>query len=97
MTEILISDSNFIIAIIVFVICFVIGFFGDLYMRKNNKIGSLLDVDKKKTADDMKEEPAIDTNQNTFQNNPNANLGQMSSNPAPNNVIQNDEHINNLF
>ncbi len=56
MQELFNDNSVLIIAIAVFVLCVIIGFFGDLYLRKQNKIGKILDGDNigtiKTTAND---------------------------------------------
>lgn len=43
----LVLSNEMILTIIIFLVCIVIGFFGDMYMRKNNKIESVFGVRKK--------------------------------------------------
>lgn len=43
MIEFFSENPLIVVAIMVFVVCFIIGFFGDMYLRNNNKIGKLVD------------------------------------------------------
>lgn len=100
MFNILVSDKSFVIAIILFLLCMVIGFFGDIYMRKNKKIGSLLDADKKNNSSSSKKIEEIQQQLKTAPLNENINNNvQVNSNimPFENSNQNNDEQINNLF
>lgn len=95
MSYLLVLDKNLIIAIVAFLVCFIIGFIGDLYMRKNKKIGSLIDtrvknskVNKESNSNIISNEAPKQIKQNLTNNN-NATL-------YPENM-NNDDQINNLF
>lgn len=45
-----------LIAIVVFVLCLIIGFIGDRHLKKENKIDSLINNDKNKKTNDLSEE-----------------------------------------
>lgn len=46
MINFLVLNTMALYAVILFAICVIIGFFGDIYMRKNNKIGNIFDFNK---------------------------------------------------
>lgn len=105
MIEILVLDTTVLYAIIIFVVCVIIGFFGDMYMRKNNKMGNIFDFRKKDkgiTNDvDQKEEKTntdVDIpndNINTInQNSINGAISDVGQNNLNNNVISNDDFLN---
>lgn len=60
-----IENTTFLVAIIIFVICVIIGFFGDLYLRKQNKIGRLFEFKKKNKEEqpNKEEEPLVERNE----------------------------------
>lgn len=89
----MINNQMLMVAIGVFALCVIIGFFGDIYLKKHNKIGKIFDYDNKnkedsKTIERNKEESEdITTIENT------ANAGMQSSN-AINDSISSDMEIN---
>lgn len=60
------DNPMLIIALVAFLACVVIGFFGDRYLRKQNKIGKILNNNnlKEKTEETQKVQPVSDTNIN---------------------------------
>lgn len=60
------ENPMLLIAVIVFLICVVIGFFGDKYLRSQNKIGKILETDKEEqegvSEEPRKEEELVETN-----------------------------------
>lgn len=60
------ENPMLLIAVIVFLICVVIGFFGDKYLRSQNKIGKILENDKEVKEEvpeePIKEEELVETN-----------------------------------
>lgn len=67
--RILTENPMLMISVIVFILCVIIGFFGDRYLRSKNKIGKILDVQKK---DDIKSDVNFDepsNNQELKENN----------------------------
>ena len=66
MCEILISNTTFMIAIAIFVLCILIGFFGDMHMRKSGKTGSFLK--KQKPQEDNESENSDSLDESTASN-----------------------------
>lgn len=99
MFSILVSDKSFVIAIILFLLCMVIGFFGDIYMRKNKKMGSLLDNERKNDSLSLKNTEEVKEQSNSAPLSGNVNNVQINNNMMPfeNSNQNNDEQINNLF
>lgn len=60
------DNPMLIIALVAFLACVVIGFFGDRYLRKQNKIGKILSNNnlKEKTEETQEVQPVSDTNIN---------------------------------
>ena len=60
MCEILISNTTFMIAIAIFVLCILIGFLGDMHMRKSGKTGSFLKNQKPQEDNESENSDSID-------------------------------------
>lgn len=89
MTEILIQNSTFIIIIVVLVVCIVIGFLGDMYMRKKGKLGSLI---KKKEKNSDKKLEVSDRNETSAEE---SSIKQETNNYDPEGLIDFDSQ--NMF
>lgn len=54
------GNPMLLIAIVVFVLCLIIGFIGDRHLKKENKIDSLINNDKNKKTNDLSEENKVE-------------------------------------
>ncbi len=84
--EFFINNSTFVIAIIVFIICVVIGFFGDRRFKKNKKI-------KKQVENISNDNDKEDSLNDSRTNQENATSATESANDFNQNVLNNNENI----
>lgn len=78
MCEILISNTTFMIAIAIFVLCILIGFLGDVHMRKSGKTGTFLKKQKLQENNENKNNDAIDENITNNAQTSNINTGGLT-------------------
>ena len=106
MSDIFGDNPMLIIALVVFVLCVIIGFFADRHLRKENKIGKILiGYDDISDSDDSSDQSKIsDDTLKTGDNSTNSNNKIESDgndkkddqlNKAINDVIGNDSSISN--
>lgn len=65
--QIFIENPMLMVSVIVFIVCVIIGFFGDRYLRSQNKIGKILGGDKKEPRTNSNE---VSSNEELKETNP---------------------------
>lgn len=112
MKDLLGSNPTLVIAVIIFILCVIIGFFGDRYLRKQNKIGKILDgddvqvtgtdssYDASKTSNTEAGEPVLNDVSKTVSNAKQATNLSADGNdnkPLENTQVNQDDNVNNSF
>ena len=104
MKELFGDNPTLIIAIVVFVLCVIIGFFADRHLRKENKIGKILDDDEinitnkedKNVNDEITNDSNNTQNSNTNNTRINDNIKKEDQvNQAIDNIIDGNTTSNN--
>lgn len=83
-----IENTTILVAIIIFVICVIIGFFGDMYLRKQNKIGRLFEFKKKEKQAEHNEpkETLVERNEPLITSE-NVNVAPVKNEPVINGTV----------